>query len=377
MIASASPTMFLRWQRRAWAASWALASAAHLAAAAVLFFLTAGLTQTPRLAVLPGPAPLPEIRPFHLVEPPAADIGTPMPPAHARAWLRFAHRDRQGEKAEKLAADLESLLAAASGISDASLAEIGAVLGHKPGTYVPRAYYLDEVNPNANLPRAAVVRASAFVAAQGEAGYTIALQDKEKDEFVFRLTGQAARELAAGGLAFGDKILAAGKDIFDLKAARLVDVRRWLVERGEIKGYIIVLEDAQGRSRLCHIPGQENTPWQAISLLFARRPDGTFLHDPEDETTPLPQFFDHATGSLYRVTEAPARQEGVKRARVELLDAKGERLIFFVEGEQAEEMLARTAVLERHPALRRIFEQTGAAGIIWQMQNGEPPTPGE
>ena len=314
---------------------------------------------------------------FHLVEPPIADGAPPLPSTHARAWLRLAQRDRSGEKMENLLADLQSLLDAASGISDASLAEIGVALGHKPGAYVPRVYYLNEVNPNVSLPRAVVIRASAFADEKGEAGYTIAMQDPEKDEFVFYLTGAAARQLSAGGLAFGGKSFAAGDDVFDLKGARIVDIRRWLDERRQLKGYIIAMADKRGRTRFCHIPAAENTPWQALILLFARRPDGTFLHDPADETTPLPQFFDHETGSLHRVSEAPARQEGVRRARVEMLDAKGERLIFFVEGEQAEEMLARAAILDRHPTLRRIFDRTGAAGLILQMQKDEEAEPKE
>ena len=113
--------------------------------------------------------------------------------------------------------------------------------------------------------------------------------------------------------------------------------------------------------------------WARAQALFVRNPDGSFLFDPADETTPFTDLVDMESLSLWRATEAAEKTPGKKRARVEMIDARGERLIQFVEGQDAEAILARAGMLERSPALRRIYEKTGAAGILRGLLDAREP----
>ena len=115
--------------------------------------------------------------------------------------------------------EIEGALAAGAGISDSSLEGIGRFLGAKPGAYVPRTYYLDELNPNANLVAARVVRTCRFQDAQGAAGYTVTVQDAEKDALTFTVRGAAAREIAG---AYYEVIPDTGHALHHSETARVI-----------------------------------------------------------------------------------------------------------------------------------------------------------
>ncbi len=311
-----------------------------------------------------------------VVDPPQHGSGVSDPdPALYRKLLRLGVKDLEGLSPAEARQRLAELTGQVDHLADEALADIGRFLGTDPNRYNVRTYYKDELNPNINFLRARVVRAFRFAPPEGEAGYTITLQDKEMDAFTFTLTGAPARELGRQGLRFGARQLQPGRAAsLELKGARIRDIRPWRSQADgrRRRGVIVVIADAEGRARELHIPGGRHTPLVRAETAYARTPGGAFLHDPEDETTVFTSEIDMQTATLWKVTEAESRTPGVTRARVVMLDAKGNRFIFFCEGQQAKEMLARARVLNENPTLQRIYEKTGAAGFLLQLLQQNP-----
>jgi hypothetical protein len=320
-------------------------------------------------AAPPGP-------PIELVEPPPPPApptpGAPagLDPETWRAKMRLGAQERSRGDPQEMLGELESLLGPAAEISDQSLEELGQFFGAKPGTYKPRAYYQDELNPNANLATAEFVRAFRFQDAGGQAGYTMTLQDAKRDEQTFSLSGKSAVMLESGGLAFeGKKIGGEGAELFELKGARVADVRRWTESRES--GATLILRSAAGAEREVRVAGREAELWLREQMRFAKKSDGSYVNDPDDDTTMFMDAIDHASLSIWRATEAPEKEPGVKRARVEMIDAKGERMIFYMEGPEAEDVIRRVGILDKNPVVRNLYEKTGMAGILRQMMDGQ------
>ena len=304
----------------------------------------------------PGPP-----QPFMtMVDPPEPTRGPgDLDPALYRKLLRLGAQDLEGLSPAEAQQRLAELTGRVDHLSNQALADIGRFLGMAPNRYKVRTYYKDELNPNINFLRARVVRAFPFEPPQGEAGYTITLQDEEKDTFTFTLSGAPARELDRQGLRFGTRQLhPGGVASLELKGARIRDIRPWRSreEDRRRRGVIVVIADPEGRARELHIPGGRRTPLVRAATAYARTPGGAFLHDPDDETTVFTNEIDMQTATLWKVTKAESRTPGVARARVVMLDARGNRFIFFCAGEQAEDMLARARVLNENPTLQRIYE---------------------
>ncbi len=274
------------------------------------------------------------------------------------ARLRSSIQDQgllsDAEKQRRLA----EMTGAASAISAKSQEEIAQFLGKKAGSYRVRTYYLDEVNPNLNLGQARIVRAHAF-AEKGDLGYTLAFEDLEGDGGVFTLTGEPAALLTQAHPAFGGRPLPPETDFpagFELQAARVRDIQRWRRSGDPVgrRGSEVCLEDPQGRQITLYLDGRRAEPFNQEQLRFWRNRTGE-LPNLDTPDTLHPQGFDFASGSLYLVESLPDR-DGQKRARVTLIDARGERLISTAYGAEAENYLKNAALLGRDSPLRGLYE---------------------
>jgi len=358
-----------RWARRRGAF---LSSGFH---AGLLWLLVAGGAAAPGRI---GPPPMPDLPgregavapALTLVEAPepTAVPGAPsgVDPETMRARLRLGARERAAEDPAALLSDLGALLGQAEGISAESLGEIGLFLGAKPGEYKPRTAYADELNPNCSLVRAIVTEAEREAAGPS---WKITVADGERDAWTFALSPAAAQMLEAGEVRFAGRSLApgAGGAVFELQSARIAALD--LPQEGEEA--ILTLESAAGVQRTLRLPAPPGSPWRKAGLRFRRTAEGRYLLDPDDETTPFIEGIDMDSLSIWRMDRAPAVTPGQTRARVEMIDRKGERMIYFVEGPEAEALLERGGILS-NPAVRRIYEGAGAAGLLRGMLDEAP-----
>jgi len=289
--------------------------------------------------------------------------------------LRRGVKDIEALTPEEALAKLADLTGQVSHLSDDSLAGIGRLLGMDPDRYQVRTDYTDELNPNLNFHHATVVRASRRETPGNGAEYALTLEDQEQDAFTFTLRGAPARELEAGGLRFADTLFTGtNADAFELQGARIRDIQRGKRAGDPVgrRGSILCFVDPTGRAREVRIAGTPQDPLMRAQFAYARNVQGQWINDPADETTIFTDLVDMNSATLWEVAEAPGKTPGVKRARIVMLDAKGNRLIRFQEGKEAEETLARGRVLNANPTVRRIYEKTGAAGFLRSLA-GPPP----
>ena len=321
---------------------------------------------------------------LQMVELPAAVTldavqGTRLDQSFYRELMRKEIKDTRNLSARELQQKLNSLSRQAAGISGDSLAQIGRLLGMNPGKYRVRTYYQDELNPNINFHHARVTRTFCYRMTTGEAGYTITLADREHDEFTFTLEGKPAREFEHGGLRFKDKTLfgKTNNTMFELNGARVKNIQRLIPVNNPDKtsGSVVTMVDPRGNIRRFNIQGSRNTPLVLAQIAFARGPGGKFLLDPEKETTFFTSLVDTSTMTLWSVNPVkPAEDDKNKLpvARVVMLDAKGNRLIYFVKGKDARDMLSRASVLGQNRVAQKIYQKTGFAGYLLKLYQQEP-----
>ncbi len=296
--------------------------------------------------------------------------GSQLDSAFYRKLMRKGIKDTRSMSTSELQKKLRASSMHAAGISDESLVQIGRLLGLNPGKYKVRTYYKDELNPNINFHHARVTRAFHYKTQTGAAGYTITLSDREHDEFTFTLEGEAVREFEQDGVRFKGRALA-GKGNFELNDAVIKDIRRFRTATGHnpAGGSVVTMVDTKGNVRKFHVRGSMKTPLVMAGIAFARRPDGKFMFNPDDETTVFTSLVDTGTMTLWSVSPVKPTKNGriPPMAKVVMLDAKGNRLIYFVKGKEARNMLSRAQALGSNSVTRKIYQKTGLAGLLLKL----------
>lgn len=362
---------FIRRRRRAWRVSLWLSLTGHSVAALSLVWAVLSVPGLRPGSVVKPVAETeaeragedkasPPLEMMEVAEPPAAE-GAPggLDPEEYKARIRMGARETAGQNPEELMNQLNSLLGKLSGTSDESLDQIGVFLGKQPGSYKPRTYYKDELNRNADFSESSIVRASAYEA-EGDMGYTVALRDKEKDEYVFTLEGDSAAPFRERNLTFDGKALGQSNEgePFELKDAAVANIERWKREgdRTGMKGAIVTLRDPAGRELVLHLKGERYTPFMLEQRRFMMARMG-MPH--EDGVTLHGQGFDFDRATLLPPGEEDVWEEdGVLHARRILIDPIGERFITIAKGDEAKQYVEQTKAL-RNPLVRKIYESAG------------------
>ena len=99
-------------------------------------------------------------------------------------------------------------------------------------------------------------------------------------------------------------------------------------------------------------------------------PSGAGSED-DSEVTPFPQLYDGDSLTVHSVKRVKSTKPGVTRALVTQVDKNGDRMLYYVTGADAEDMLERFKTLDDNPMLKKIYRQMGAS-ILRQELDRNP-----
>lgn len=277
-----------------------------------------------------------------------------------QARMRTGIDDNQAKSPQEQMRDLKELAKAAELIPEQSIKEIASFLSpKKSGQYVPRTYYKDELNRNFNMAHAEVVRACAFEDEKGDFGYTITLQDWEREHYTFTFKGSTARELDWKGLSFNGKQLSRARtdDSFELKGAKITDIQRWKRpdrpnRRMDVK---VTMADPKGQARVISMDQQQHRPFIAERMRFLRNINGESIYRDSKETLHT-NGFDTMAATIYAIERLPD-ENGKKVIKAVLLDPKGERMVQIIKGDAAIPYLRQAEVLKEGSVLNTIYRE--------------------